>query len=111
MCVSKVGFRELGANAIMEDVLHMFFGLFFAALLAGTLPRLAHAETAGSPGEPIITQVIQLDYADANQLATTLSPLLSKHGSIVACAPTNTLIIRDKKSLVEKLVRIIKGPP
>jgi type II secretory pathway component GspD/PulD (secretin) len=78
--------------------------------LTVTVPHLAHGPTAGSLREPMIIQVIELDYADANQLAAVLSPLLSEHGSIVPYAPTNILIIRDKKSVVEKLVRIIKGP-
>ena len=54
-------------------------------------------------------KVIRLDYADAQQLASVLSPLLSKDGRMIAYPPTNTLIIRDRKSLVEQLVRVIKG--
>jgi type II secretory pathway component GspD/PulD (secretin) len=96
--------------ALWKNVWHVLTGFLFLALFSVTAPRLSQAETTGAPREPIITQVIELNYADTNQLAATLSPLLSKHGSIVAYAQTNTLIIRDKKSLIEKLVRIIRGP-
>ncbi|MFX0200019.1 MAG: SUMF1/EgtB/PvdO family nonheme iron enzyme [Candidatus Hodarchaeota archaeon] len=59
--------------------------------------------------DPIVVQVIHLDYADAEHLASILAPFLSKEGRIVAYSPTNSLIIRDRKSLVKKLVKIIKG--
>jgi type II secretory pathway component GspD/PulD (secretin) len=59
--------------------------------------------------DPIVIQVIRLDYADAEHLASILAPFLSKEGRIVAYSPTNSLIIRDRKSLVKKLIKIIKG--
>jgi general secretion pathway protein D len=61
-------------------------------------------------GDPIVIQVIELDYADANQLAAVLTPLLSPEGSIVAYSRTNSLIIKDRASNVKRLVELIKGP-
>jgi type II secretory pathway component GspD/PulD (secretin) len=60
--------------------------------------------------EPIVIEVIRLDHADAERLASVLRPLLTRDGLITAYTPTNTLIIRDRASLVEQLVKIIKGP-
>jgi type II secretory pathway component GspD/PulD (secretin) len=97
-------------HVIVKNGWPIFLALLFMESLWVGIPHFAQAQTAGSPREPIIIRVIQLDYADANQLAAVLSPLLSEHGSIVPYTPTNILIIRDKKSVVEKLVRIIKGP-
>ena len=57
----------------------------------------------------MVIRVIRLDHADAEQLASVLRPLLTKDGRITAYSPTNTLIIRDRKSLVEQLVKVIKG--
>lgn len=54
-------------------------------------------------------QIIELEYADAEKLAKTLEPLLSSRGGITAYGPTNSLIIRDRKSIVEALVKVIKG--
>jgi len=62
-------------------------------------------------GDPIVIQVLYLDYADAEHLASVLAPLLSKEGRVVAYRPTNCLIIKDRASLVKKLVKIIKGNP
>jgi len=57
----------------------------------------------------MVVKVIRLDHADAERLASVLRPLLTKDGRITTYSPTNTLIIRDRKSLVEQLVRVIKG--
>jgi type II secretory pathway component GspD/PulD (secretin) len=71
--------------------------------------QLLWAQESPLPGDPIVIQIIELEYADAEQLAITLKPLLSPLGSISAYGPTNSLIIRDRKSIVEALVRVIKG--
>ena len=69
-----------------------------------------YAQDFVPPGDPIVIQIIELEYADAEELAKTLEPLLSPQGRITAYGPSNSLIIRDRKSIVEALVKIIKGP-
>jgi hypothetical protein len=61
--------------------------------------------------ERIVVCMIQLEHADAEDLAAVLEPLLSPAGSIVPYRPTNTLIIRDRAALVEQLSTAIKGKP
>ena len=72
-------------------------------------PFVVNSQHSRPNSEPIVVKVIHLDHADAERLASVLSPLLTKDGQITAYSPTNTLIIRDRKSLVERLVRVIKG--
>jgi len=72
--------------------------------------QLSLAQAGLVRGDPIVIQVIELDYADANQLAAVLTPLLSPEGSIVAYSRTNSLIIKDRASNVKRLVELIKGP-
>jgi len=67
------------------------------------------AQASALSGDPIIIQIIELEYADAEQLAKTLEPLLSPGGRITFYQPTNSLIIKDRKSIVEALVKVIKG--
>jgi general secretion pathway protein D len=81
--------------------------LFMASLCVA--PPVVHSQHTRPLREPIVVKVIRLDHADAEQLASVLSPLLSKDGRMIAYPPTNTLIIRDRQSLVEQLVRVIKG--
>ena len=82
-------------------------------ILALFLPLIylhpSYAQGERPLGDPIVIQVICLDYADAEHLASVLAPLLSKEGRVVAYRPTNCLIIRDRASLVKRLVKIIKG--
>ena len=59
--------------------------------------------------EPIVIQIVQLEHADAEELAEVLRPFLSKDGSITAYGPANSLIIKDRKSIVRELVKVIKG--
>ena len=85
-----------------------FAVLLFMAWLC-LAPPVVYGQQAGSR-EPIVTKVIRLDHADAESLASVLRPLLTRDGLITAYAPTNTLIIRDRASLVKQLVEVIKGP-
>ncbi|MGD9081373.1 MAG: secretin N-terminal domain-containing protein [Desulfobacterales bacterium] len=62
-------------------------------------------------GERIVVCMIQLEHADAEELAAVLEPLLSPEGSITPYLPTNTLIIKDRASVVDKLSIAIKGKP
>jgi type II secretory pathway component GspD/PulD (secretin) len=82
---------------------HLIIGL----LMIVTQP--IYAQQPATPGDPIIIQIIELEYADAEQLAETLKPLLSPQGRITAYGPNNSLIIRDRRSIVEALVKAIKG--
>lgn len=61
--------------------------------------------------DPIIIEVVKLDYANAEHLAYVLTPLLSKDGRMVPYRPTNSLIIKDRASIVKRLIGIIKGKP
>ena len=55
--------------------------------------------------------MIPLKHADAEHLVSVLKPFVSPQGSLSADAPTNTLIIKDRISIVNMLAEIIKGKP
>ena len=88
-------------------------GFYFAVVLLLILvsPCFSLAQTEKTPGERIVVCMIQLEHADAEELAAVLKPLLSTAGSIVSYPPTNTLIIKDRASIVEQLAIAIKGKP
>jgi len=69
------------------------------------------AQQAKKVGGRIIVCMIQLEHADAEYLASVLKPFLSPQGSIVPDVQTNTLIIKDRASIVSMLAEIIKGKP
>ena len=86
--------------------------VFLILLLVLLTPgfSLAQEKTTLS-GERIIVCMIQIEHADAEHLASVLEPFLSPEGSIVPYKPTNTLIIKDRASVVNMLSEAIKGKP
>jgi len=88
------------------------FLVFFCFILLSSIHlHPSYAQHARPLREQIVIKVIHLDYADAEDLASVLAPLLSKDGRVVPYPPTNTLIIKDRASVVKQLVKIIKGVP
>jgi general secretion pathway protein D len=60
-----------------------------------------------SEGEKKLTRVVQVNHADATQLSTILRPLLPQYAHIAAHASSNTLVITDSASNVNRIVDII----
>lgn len=88
---------------------HRLYALFLLIFVLSIHLYSAHAWAGNPLRDPIVIQVIHLNYADAEHLASILAPLLSKEGVIVPYAPKNTLIVKDRKSVVKGLGKIIKG--
>lgn len=85
--------------------------ILLLALSAAAIPfHSSNAQKRRPPSNRVVIQIIELDYADAQHLASVIAPLLSPEGRVVAYTPTNNLIIRDKAYIVKRLVEIIKGP-
>ncbi len=92
--------------------LHQPLRLYLILLLVLLTPGFPRAqEKTTSSGERIIVCMIQLEHADAEYLASVLKPFLSPQGSIVPYVHTNTLIIKDRASIVNMLAEVIKGKP
>jgi len=90
------------------------FHIFFAVLASYLIlfpASFSIARMEKEPGERIVVCQILLEHADAEELTAVLRPLLSPAGRIVPYRPTNTLIIRDRASIVEQLSTAIKGSP
>jgi general secretion pathway protein D len=54
-----------------------------------------------------VTRLVPLLYIDAEAITNTIKPLVSKDASIVAYAPTNTIIITDTESNIRRLLTIL----
>ncbi|GIX49502.1 MAG: hypothetical protein KatS3mg131_3713 [Candidatus Tectimicrobiota bacterium] len=59
--------------------------------------------------DEFITQLIPLEHADANEIRNLLSPMVSRESSLLAYAPTNTLILTDVASNISRLLKIIRA--
>jgi general secretion pathway protein D len=60
-----------------------------------------------TPEDKIVTQLVPLKYADAVTLGRILASLVEKTGLLVPYAETNTIIVIDTLSNINRLVRII----
>jgi general secretion pathway protein D len=81
------------------------------------IPTATDTQTPFSPTtEAFVTQLVPLQYADANDIRGLLTPLVSKESSILAYAPTNSLILTDNVANINRLLKIvaaldIESPP
>lgn len=71
-----------------------------------TVPTGSDADSSGA--EQVVTRLVPLRNIDAASFSTSiLTPLIPKSGSVVAYAPSNTLIITDSTANIERLLKII----
>jgi general secretion pathway protein D len=61
-----------------------------------------------APIDRMVTHLVPLRYADINEVRNMLTPLVSKDGNIAAYGPSNTIILTDLGSNVNRLVKIIQ---
>jgi general secretion pathway protein D len=54
-----------------------------------------------------VTRLVPLRYIDAAAITQTIKPLISKDASLVAYAPTNTIIVTDSESNIRRLLSIL----
>jgi len=65
-------------------------------------------EQARGPDDKIITQLIPLKYAAPVEVKRLFTPLVSKSSVVLAYEPTNTLIITDVESNIQRLMKILR---
>ncbi len=59
------------------------------------------------PADRIVTQLIPLQFADPEEIKQLFSPLVSRNAVLLSYQPTNTLIITDVQSNINRLMRIL----
>jgi general secretion pathway protein D len=61
-----------------------------------------------SPGDELVTRIIPLEHAGADELQPLLRPLISRNALIGALATVNVLVVTDTAAVVRRLVKIIR---
>ncbi|HQJ30434.1 MAG TPA: type II secretion system secretin GspD [Syntrophales bacterium] len=64
-------------------------------------------DEVGKPEDRIVTQIISLEYANADEMKKIIEPLVSKNSIVLAYAPTGMLIVTDVLSNIKRLQEII----
>ncbi len=65
-------------------------------------------DEAVSDEDRVVTQIVSLEYTDADKLKKLLTPLVSKTSVIVSHAQSGVLIITDTRSNIKRLLNIIR---
>jgi general secretion pathway protein D len=60
------------------------------------------------PEDRMITQIIPLEHASADEVRNLFASSVSKEGMIISYKPTNHLVITDRASNIHRLLRIIE---
>ncbi len=113
---TKISIAE--AYKVFESVLDVHgFNTVQAGKVIKILPspeaRTSDIETRtgtrpAAPTDRLVTQLIPLTYADPNDIKRLFTPMVSKTSLIVAYDPTNTLIVTDVLSNIQRLLKILK---
>ncbi|MGA7145306.1 MAG: type II secretion system secretin GspD [Desulfobacterales bacterium] len=114
---SRISVKE--AYKVFESVLEVHG---FTAVKAGDVTKIIpspdarskNIETllkkeAVSPEDRVVTQLVPLKYASADEVKRLFAPLVSKSSVILSYPPTNMLIITDVLSNIQRLLRILNA--
>ena len=113
----KISIEE--AYRVFESVLEVHG---FTTVKAGKITKIIPAPDArsknietrlkkeyGVPEDKIVTQLIPMTYASADEVKRLFAPMISKSSVMLAYAPTNILVVTDVYSNILRLMRIVKA--
>jgi type IV pilus assembly protein PilQ len=70
--------------------------------------KILAAKEAGTAVEELITTIVSVNYATADELQPKLTPSLSSRGSMTVDTRTNTLIIKDIEQNTQEILTLVK---
>lgn len=107
-----------------EEVYQVFLSILevhgFSAVPVGDVIKIipdANAKQSPIPmstdrvpgeGDEMVTRVVELENVSASQLVPILRPLIPQQGHLAAYVPGNILIIADRASNIDRMLKIIK---
>lgn len=114
---SKISVKE--AYQVFESVLNIHG---FSAVVSGEIIKILPTAEARSQnldtrllvpkergGDSMVTRIIPLTYADADEMKRIFTPLISKGSVILSYPDTNMLIVTDTHSNIDRLLKIISA--
>jgi type IV pilus assembly protein PilQ len=58
--------------------------------------------------EPLITQIIEIDFANADEVSESVKAILSSRGKIETDTRTNSLVVNDRAQIVERVANLAR---
>jgi general secretion pathway protein D len=114
---SKISVKE--AYKVFESVLEVHG---FTTIVAGRVIKIVPSpdarsknietrirEEAGVTEDKVVTQLIPLKYANPAEIKKLFAPLVSKSSIILDYGPTNSLIVTDVYSNIQRLTKILEA--
>ncbi|MBU6421685.1 MAG: type II secretion system protein GspD, partial [Gammaproteobacteria bacterium] len=115
--VTVISSKPINADTVYAVFLSVLQVHGLAAVPAGAMIKIVPALEArqmpgttlsrATPGDAIVTDVVQINNVSAAQLVPVLRPLMSTEAQLAAYPPSNMLIISDRASNVQRLLDII----
>jgi len=116
--VTMLSAAPMTPDAFYEAFLSILSVYGFVAVPAGDIIKIlpdanarqvpgAENEPGGGRPDDIVTRVIGVQNVAAAQLVPILRPLIPQYGHLAAHPPSNLLIISDRASNVDRMVRIV----
>ncbi len=116
--VTVVSARPVSADAVYATFLSVLEVHGLAAAPAGDMIKIVpslearqmpgYPYSSGTPGDAVVTEVVQINNVSATQLVPVLRPLMSTEAQLAAYPQSNVLIISDRASNVTRLLDIIQ---
>jgi general secretion pathway protein D len=66
-------------------------------------------ENSDARGEGFVTKLIRMSFVNPQEIVRTITPLMTKDGSIIAYPPTNSIILTDSMSNIRKIESLIRA--
>jgi len=119
--ISPMEIKVKDAYAIFESILEVNG---YTAVTSGNITKIIPESNAASKNletisgdyseaevnydDSMVTQIIALEYAEADKVKAILHPLISRESKILSYLPTNMLILTERVSNINRLMKIIK---
>ncbi|MGB9430303.1 MAG: type II secretion system secretin GspD [Gammaproteobacteria bacterium] len=116
--VTVISSKPISSDTVYAAFLSVLQVHGLAAVPAGAMIKIVPALEArqmpgnayerGTPGDAMVTQLVQINNVSAAQLVPVLRPLMSTEAQLAAYPPSNMLIISDRASNVTRLLDIVQ---
>ena len=112
--------KELGPDELYETFLSILDVHGYSAVTSGDVIKIIPSNQAKQNPLPVvdddsnvnadelITRVVRVEHVPVAQLVPILRPLIPNNGQLQAYGPSNTLLISDRASNIERVIEVIK---
>jgi general secretion pathway protein D len=119
--VTVITGKALGIDELYDTFLSILDVHGYAAVTSGDIIKIIPSNQAkqnplpvvdgddsNAKSDELITRVVRVEHVPVAQLVPILRPLIPNNGQLQAYGPSNTLLISDRASNIERVIEVIK---